>query len=73
MNLFDAVRATCYGFKLDVPSFHAVLELYCPSTGTLFTPVGELGLAMHEMWEISRLQMGVYLNEEYVPCNEEQK
>jgi hypothetical protein len=56
-----------------VSSFHAVFKLYCPSTGTFFMPVGELGLAMHEMWEISRLPMGAYPYEEYVPCNEEIK
>jgi hypothetical protein len=56
-----------------VPSFQVVFELFCPSTGTFFTPVGELGLSMHEMWEVSKLPMGAHPYEEYVPCNEELK
>ena len=39
LQLFDAVRATAYGFRLDVPSFQAVFELYCSSIGTFFTLV----------------------------------
>jgi len=49
------------------PNFYAVLELYCPSTGTFFTLVRELGLALHEMWEISKLPIGYLLYEEYFP------
>ena len=28
-------------------------------------------MAMHEMWEVSKLPMGAHPYEEYVPCNEE--
>ena len=39
LGLYEAVRA----------NFYAIFELYCPATGTFFTPVGELGMALHEM------------------------
>lgn len=72
-RLYDAVRATCYSFKMNPMTFRGIVELYCPSTGTFFTTNGELGLALHEMGEVSRLLMDVHPYEEYVPYNEELK
>jgi len=51
-----------------VPNFFSIFELYCLDLGIFFTPVGELGLALHEMWEISNLPMGSMPYEEYFPC-----
>ena len=45
IGLHEAVRATCYGIEINVPNFFAIFELYCPTTGIFFTPVGELGCA----------------------------
>ena len=53
LGLYDAVRATCYGIQMSVANFYAIFELYCLATGTFFTPVGELGMALYEMWEVS--------------------
>ena len=50
---------------------HAIFELYCPALGTFFTPVGELGLALHEIWEVSALPFGSLPYEEYFPCEAE--
>ena len=58
LGLYEAVRATCYGVQMSVANFYAIFELYYPATGTFFTPVGELGMALHEMWEVSALPMG---------------
>ena len=69
IKLWEAIRGTCFRFNINVPTFYAILELYCPATGTFFTPVGELGLALHEMWDISRLPMGSYPYEEFFPCS----
>jgi len=41
-----------------------------PSVGTFFTPVSELGMALHEMWEVSNLPIGSMLYD-YFPCAEE--
>jgi len=71
LNLHEAVRATCYGIDMKVACFYAILELYCPASGTFFTPVGELGMALHEMWEISALPFGSLPYEEYFPCEAE--
>ena len=38
-----------------------------------FAPVGELGTALHKMWEILNLLMGSLPYEEYFPCVEELK
>jgi len=51
LGLCKAVRATCYGIQMSVPNFYAIFELNCPATGTFFTHVGELGMALYEMWE----------------------
>jgi len=49
LGLREAVRAICYGIQMSVANFYAIFELYCPATGTFFTPVSELGMALHEM------------------------
>ena len=40
-------------------------------TGTFFTPVGEMGLALHELYEVSGLVIENAPYEEYVPTSEE--
>ena len=52
---------------MSVANFYAIFELYFPATGTFFTPVGELGMALHEMWEVSALPLGSLPYEEYFP------
>jgi len=49
LGLREAVRATYYGIQMGAANFYAIFELYCPATGTFFTPVDELGMAFHEM------------------------
>ena len=56
---------------ISVPNFFAVLERYNPHSGTFFTPVGEMGLALHELWEVSKLPIGSLPYEEYFPSNQE--
>ena len=56
LGLYEPVRATCYGIQMSVANFYAIFELYCPATGTFFTLVGELGMTLHEMWEVSICQ-----------------
>ena len=53
---------------MSVANFYAIFELYCLATGTFFTPVGELDMALREMWEVSALPMGSLPYEEYFPC-----
>ena len=67
----EAVRATCYGIQMSVACFYAIFELYCLATGTFFTPVGELRVALHEMWEVSALPLGSFPYEEYFLCEAE--
>jgi len=59
---------TYYGIQMSVANSYAIFELYCPATGTFFTPVGELGMALHKMWEVSALPLGSFPYEEYFPC-----
>ena len=51
-------------FSIFSPSLSGIVQLQ----GPFFTPVSELGLALHEMWEISNLSMGSMPYEEYFPC-----
>jgi len=71
LGLHEAVRAACYDIQMSVGNFYATFELYCPATGTFFTPVDELGVTLHEMWEVSALPMGSLPYEEYFPCEAE--
>jgi len=47
------------------------LEHYNRLTGAFFTPVREIRLALHELYEVSRLVIGNAPYEEYVPTTEE--
>ena len=70
-GLHEAVRATCFVININILNFYTVLEMYCPVSGTFFTLIGELGMALHEMWEVSNLFMGSKPYEECFPCAEE--
>jgi hypothetical protein len=72
-DLYVPIRATKFGIKTNAHSFYGVLELYNPDSCTFFTPHGELGLALHEMHEVSGLSMGEVPYEEYVPRHQELK
>ena len=49
LKLHEAIRATCYKIEVSVPNFYAIFELYFLTSGTFFTPIGDLRLALHEM------------------------
>lgn len=66
-GLFPAVRAMHFGTLQSNYHFFSVLEMYSSETCTLFTLVGELGFALHEMHEVSGLSIGEVPYEEYVP------
>jgi len=57
-SLSVAVRAVQYGILQSSHHFFIMLERYNPETCTFFTPVGEMGFALHEMYEVSGLAMG---------------
>nr|ABB55316.1 hypothetical protein 12.t00027 [Asparagus officinalis] len=63
--------ATRYGISPNYSGLFAMLEFYNPHTDTFFTPVGELGFALHEMFEISGLSFGELPYEEFVPGSRE--
>ena len=71
LGLYKAVWVTCYGIEVSIPNFYSLFELYCPSIGTFFTQLRELGLALHEMREVSKLPMGFLPYDEYFPYNKE--
>ena len=69
-GLYGAVRAIQYSILQSTQYFYAVLERYSPKTCTFFTPIGKIGLALHEMYEVSGLMIGDAPYEEYVPSIE---
>jgi len=71
VGLYHSVRVVQYGLPQSSHNFYGVLERYNPLTGTFFTPVEEMGLALHELYEVSGLVMGDTPYEEYVPTFEE--
>ena len=72
VGLYGAVRAIQYGILQSIQHFYAILERYNPNTCIFFTSIGEMGLALHEMYEVSGLIIGDAPYEEYVPSTEEQ-
>ena len=71
VGLYHSVRAVQYGLPQSSHNFYGILEHYNPLTGTFFTPVGEMGLALHELYEVSGLVIRDAPYEEYVPTSEE--
>ena len=68
VGLYEAISAIQYGLPQSTQYFYAVLERYNLETCTFFTLVGEMGLALHEMYEVS---VGDTPYEKYVPTSEE--
>jgi len=70
-GLYETVRAIQNGILQSTQHFYTILERYNPETYTFFTPIGEMGIALHEMYEVSRLGIGDTPYEENVPSTEE--
>ena len=71
VGLYQVVRAVQYGIPQSSQNFFRILEHYNLLTGTFFTPFGEMGLALHKLYEVSGLIIGDAPYEEYVPTSEE--
>lgn len=56
-GLYGEIRNVQFGLPHSACHLFSILEMYNPSSGTSFTPVGELGIALHEMFEVSLLSM----------------
>lgn len=69
--MFYAMRATRSGLETNPTMFIALAERYNCHTGTFFMPGGEMGLALHEMYEVSTLPWSEEPYEEYTPTNKE--
>lgn len=68
---YQAVWAVQHGLPFSHFHIFSILELYNPEIGIFFTPIGEMGLALHELYEISGLPIGKVPYEEYVYTGEE--
>jgi len=69
--LHQAIRAIQYGILQGSHHFYDILERYNPLIGTFFTPIGEIGFALHELYKVSVLVIGDAPYEEYVLTTEE--
>ena len=70
-GMYQAVRAVQYGILQSSHHFYGVLECYNPLAVTFFTLVGEMGLTLHELYEVSGLIIGDAPYKEYVLTLEE--
>jgi len=70
VGLYHSVRVVQYDLPQSSHNFYGILKHYNPLTGTFFPPVGEMGLALYELYEVSMLVMGDAPYEEYVPTSE---
>lgn len=70
-HLRPAIRKVKYGIHQNPFPFNAMLERYNPDSRTFYTPVGELGLALHEMHVVFGLSWGnIPYEERYIPLKE---
>ena len=69
-GLYPAIRAVCYRIIPSHYNFFGILEKYNPDNCTFFTPVGEMGFALHVMFGVSGLPMGDLPYEECIPSIE---
>ena len=65
-GLYGAVRAVQYGILQNTQHFYPILERYNPETCILFTPLWEMGLVLHEIYEVSGLVIEDAPYEKYV-------
>ena len=49
LGLYEVVRATCFKIIISIPTFYAILNMYCLASSMFFTPIGELGMALHKI------------------------
>jgi len=70
-GLYLVVRAIQYSIPLRPFHFFTMLERYNSDSCTFFTPRGEKGFALHEMYEVSGLWTGDLLYEKYIPRTKE--
>ena len=57
-GLHGAAEAVHYGIPQSNQHFYAILKRYIPESCTFFAPIGEMGLALHEIYEVSGLVIG---------------
>jgi len=70
-RLYEAIRVVQYDTSQRTQHFYAILEHYNLETCTFFTPIGKIGFALHEMYEVSGLMIGDVPCEKYVLSTEE--
>jgi len=71
VGLYGTVSAIQYGISQSTQHFYVVLKRYNTETCTFFTPIGEMKLVLHEMYEVSGLMIGDAPYEEYVSSTED--
>lgn len=71
IGLYGAIRNVQYGLSYSAYHLFGILEMYKPKSRTFFMLVGELGFALHEMFEVSLLSIGELPYEEMVSTTEE--
>lgn len=66
-GLYGVIKNVQFGLPHSAYHLYNIIEMYNLSSNTLFTPVGEIGFTLHEIFEVSLLSMGELSYEEYVP------
>lgn len=69
--MYGAIRTVQYSHPHSAYYLFSILEMYNPKSRTFFTPVGELGFAPYEMFEVYLLSIEELPNEEIAPAIEE--
>lgn len=67
LNFMVPVLAMKNGTLYSPPHLFGILERHCPQCCTFYTPIGEMGIAIREMFKVSMLPYGEFSYEEYIP------
>jgi len=49
LQLYEAIRATCFKINISISNFYAILEMHYPTSGMFFHTNRRAGDGIHEM------------------------
>lgn len=70
IRLYRVIRKIQYGLSHSAYNLFSILKMYNPKSRMFFTPIGELGFALHETFEVSLQSMGELPYDEIVLTTE---
>lgn len=71
IGLYGVIRNIQYGLPYNAYYLFSISEMYNLKSRIFFTPIGELGFSLNDIFEVSLLSLGELPYKEIVPTMEE--